>query len=74
VALTLEQLETRLDQLQAIRFSPTKSVRFENGTLVVYHDPKELGNAIAALQSEIALLTGAPARGHLRLSLGNGYR
>lgn len=44
----------RLYALKQIRFSPTRSVRLENGVTVTYDNPEELGNEIAACQAEIA--------------------
>jgi hypothetical protein len=73
VALSLDELNARLDLLQRVRFSPTKIVRFNDGTSVTYNDDKELGNAIAALEQEIAVASLTATSRHLRIRRMSGY-
>ena len=69
MGLSAAELEARRTQLQAILFSPTRRVVFENGIELTYNSNAEISSAIAAID---ALLSAAPR--HLRLALRSGYR
>lgn len=73
MALTLAQLNTRLDVLKAVRFSPQEEIAFPDGTRVRYRSEADLANAIAALEAEIAEAEGTRQPRYLRTSLRNGY-
>ncbi len=68
----------RLILLKAIRSSPTRSTKMENGVTITYDSPAELGNEIAATEADIAeFLTmavgGRSASRFLRVGIRSGY-
>lgn len=71
--LTLEQLEARKTQLQAIYYGGLREVEHENGVKTVYNSPAEIQAAIVSIDEEIAALNGVASPRFIRTSLGTGY-
>lgn len=60
MALTLDQLTKARDSLVLARASAALSFRDQNGEEVTYKSDRQMATALAALDREIAELTGRP--------------
>lgn len=60
MALTLATLQSARDALLKARASGVRRVRDTNGEEVEYRSDSEMARALAALDSEIAMLSGRP--------------
>lgn len=56
---TVIELQARLDRLRQHRANGTLSVRYEDGTMITYRSDGELAAAIADLERQIAMTSGA---------------
>ena len=71
MALTAQELTAARDALLKARAGGVRRVRDQNGEEVEYRSDAEMARALAALDSEIAALSGKPpASFHFRTSKG----
>ncbi|WP_037373913.1 phage head-tail joining protein [Sediminimonas qiaohouensis] len=72
MALTIDQLTAARDALLDARASGVREVRDQNGESITYKGDREMANALAALDREIAQATGRAAPTTLRFRTSKG--
>lgn len=69
--MTLDQLKAQRETLQAARFNGVLTIK-AGDKWVTYRSDKELADALAALQREIASVQGTPRARRIRTVCGKG--
>ena len=69
---TLSELQTYRAALEAVRYSGVREVRDASGESISYRSQREVETAIAALDLDIARLSGATRSRFVQISYGKG--
>ena len=72
MALTLHQLQVARDSLVEARATGVMTFRDQNGEIVTYKSDREMASALAAVDREIAALSGTRPAHTIRFNTSKG--